>query len=313
MIDVPWNLVPASLPESTDDARRKAETIPNELHRRTFLWTTAIVDEALKDARLTTAAARRFPDFSWISAGFIPVQTNEAAPYTTIEDGYVFGLCLLPSEPAASAATFGPLLVSGLPFSVIVKRSELERHQRATLTHPSGVNTGTAACWARPSSNVASPINLTGDGILTAAHVAVNYVAATPMNPPNVYGAIGFSIDAAVLAPDSVPSSASQLNIQSAIVVGTNVDIHLKSGLQSATILLTSQPSPYFGVLMPHRMAIDQNFSAGDSGALVTNSGGQDAAGIYIGAAHPTPPGTIRGACQIMEQVTRELAIDLYL
>ena len=133
----------------------------------------------------------------------------------------------------------------------------------------------------------------------------------TPGTQP--YAVIGYAIDAAVLYPEPLPQNPTPLNVCPAVVVGTNVDVYPRAGGHTAaTILTVFQPSTYVGVLSPHRAMIDTFFSHGDSGSLVRDQANNDAVGLYIGKTTP-PGGTAQGVCQIMQQVVKELAIDLYL
>jgi hypothetical protein len=133
------------------------------------------------------------------------------------------------------------------------------------------------------------------------------------MTPSSPYGVEGYAIDAIVLYPESRPRHAKLLSVSPAAAVGSHVDVFPQPGPLSvpATIILTFQPSVYTGFLCPHRMILDRSFCAGDSGSLVTDQNTKDAVGLYVGELITN--GTAYGACQIMQQVTTELAIDLYL
>lgn len=311
-VEVPWELVPDTDPSSTPQALDRASSIEDMRARRAFLWTTALVDEASQHADLWRAGHRPPQDLPWMAAGFVPLPTNLTAPVgTKSERGFVFGLCLIPSLSGGSQApSFVRFLaVSGIKFPVFRLPGSLNRH---LPTHPTGPRSGTAACWATPTPGGKNPTGLPGSGVLTAAHVAVASAPVSGMIPATPYGVIGYAIDAIVMYPDAYPAHASRLRVRRAATVGTNVDVHLKSGTRSATILLTFQPSAYVGFPCPHRMIIDQSFVPGDSGALVTDPGSTDAMGLYIGVV-TAASGSIRGVCQLMEQVTTELALDLYL
>jgi hypothetical protein len=155
-------------------------------------------------------------------------------------------------------------------------------------------------------------MHFSGDGILTAGHVAMTISAVAGMTPGNVYSVAGFAIDAAVMGPAPAPATARPLAIGPS-VVGALVDVHtLGGGSTPATVLLDFQPTTYFGKNCPHRAIIDRGFARGDSGSLARDSGGGDGIGIYIGDVHP-PGGSTRGACQLLEQATKEFDIDLFL
>jgi hypothetical protein len=252
-----------------------------------------------------------------MAAGFVPVPTDiDMLSVVQTKNGFFFGLCLLPASVPGQAPGFVRFLTIGnWQCPVIQLPAHLSRHLPATVgapPDPYGVNTGTAACWAQPTPGASNPTGLPGVGILTAAHVAVDWTAFSPMTPGSPYGVVGYAIDAVVLYPESLPGHATQLKVRPAVAVGSNVEVFPQAGgSMAATILLTFQPSAYIGFLCPHRMIIDTSFSAGDSGSLVKDQTTNHAVGLYLGEIITN--GVRGGACQIMQQVTTEFAIDLYL
>jgi hypothetical protein len=232
------------------------------------------------------------------------------------KDGFCFGLCLFPSASGGAQPEIidPPLVVGTFKFPILRLPSEFTRHQPpGGPPDPTGAKNGTGACWAEPTPGGGNPTVLPGAGILTAAHVALKPAPVTPMTPASPYAVVGYAIDAAVLYPEPLPDNATRLPVSAAAAVGSNVDVYPRAGgSATATILLTFQPSLYIGFLCPHRMIIDTSFVPGDSGSLVRDSSSNDAVGLYIGEII-TPGGTARGACQIMQQVVTELALDLYI
>jgi hypothetical protein len=260
-------------------------------------------------------SSRPFPDYFWMAAGFVSIPQSLTMPsWVKTKDNFCFGLCLFPPNSGKPPQLLEPLTVGDLKFPVISLPAEYIRHQPAGgPPDPHGAKNGTAACWAQPDPLGSNPTGLPGAGILTAAHVAIDATPVVPMTPGTPYAVVGYAIDAAVLHPEPLPTSATPLPVSSAAAVGSHVDVFPSSvATATATILLTFQPSTYVGYLCPHRMIIDVSFSPGDSGALVKDQTTQDAVGLYIGEI-VTPGGTTRGACQIMEQVVTEFAIKLYL
>jgi hypothetical protein len=319
-MEVPWNLVPPSgmQPTPSPQVEAAASTLPDEQLRNTFLWTTAIVDHAIERSDLQRLSARPNPDYPWMAAGFVPIPPGFPMPnWVPTRDDFFFGLCLLP--PAAQDAypeiIEPPLVVGSFKFPILRLPSQFERHQPpGGPPDPTGAKIGTGACWAQPTPGGANPTALPGSGILTAAHVPLALPSAvTPMTPPTPYAVVGYAIDAAVLYPEPLPASRTRLPVSPAPAVGSNVDVYPRAGgWTTATILLTFQPSRYVGFLCPHRIIIDLSFVPGDSGSLVRDHSSSDAVGLYIGEII-TPGGTARGACQIMQQVVTELALDLYI
>jgi hypothetical protein len=314
--EVPWYLVPPRVAQPPE-VEAAASTLPDERRRNAFLWTTAIVDHAIVRPDLQRLSARPNPDYPWMAAGFVPIPPGFSMPsWVKTGDGFFFGLCLLPParQDASPEIIEPPLAVGSFKFPILRLPSQFARHQPpGGPPDPTGARTGTAACWAQPTPGGANPTALPGSGILTAAHVALKPSAVTPMTPPSPYAVVGYAIDAAVLYPEPLPASPTRLPVSPAPAVGSNVDVYPRAGgSTTATILLTFQPSRYVGFLCPHRMIIDVSFVAGDSGSLVRDQSSRDAVGLYIGEI-VTPGGTARGACQIMQQVVTELALDLYI
>jgi len=155
-----------------------------------------------------------------MAAGFVPVPTEIVVEGVPTQNGFFFGLCLLPTSAADQAVGFvEPLTVGNWRFPVLRLPAEFIRHLPASAgapPDPYGANTGTAACWARPTPGGSNPTGLPGDGILTAAHVAVDSTAVSPMTPASPYGVVGYAIDAVVLHPETVPGHAKPLNVSPA-------------------------------------------------------------------------------------------------
>jgi hypothetical protein len=317
-ISVPWDLVPPNreIPSPAPNLLTAADALEDRRHRDVFLWTTTIVDRALAQPDFKRLSARPSPEFFWMAAGFVPIPPGMHVPNSVqAQDNFFFGLCLLPPPfPEQSPEFLLPLVVGVRKFPVLRLPAAFYRHHpHGGPPDPYGANTGTAACWAQPTAGGPNPTGLPGAGILTAAHVAIDAVPVAPMIPSSPYAVVGYAIDAAVLCPATLPNGTAVLNVSPAVAVGSNVDVYLRAGgSQSATILLTFQPSVYSGFLCPHRMIVDTSFNPGDSGALAKDQATQEAVGLYTGEIVPTggPP---RGTCQIMQQVVTELAIDLYL
>lgn len=136
--------------------------------------------------------------------------------------------------------------------------------------------------------------------------------AVAGMTQGSVYSVAGFAIDAAVMGPDPAPAATPLLAVGPS-VVGASVDVYTQAGgFAPATVLLDFQPSGYFGKNCPHRAIIDRRFAPGDSGSLARDSLAGEGIGIYIGNVHPAG-GPTQGACQLLEQVTTEFDIDLFL
>jgi hypothetical protein len=251
-----------------------------------------------------------------MGAGFVPVPKELETPFPKA-DGFLFGFCVFAYPGNGSQLSFLPeIRVGEAKFPLVVLPAEYTPSMPpggpADPTDRSGAAQGTAACWARPKPGGSNPMHFSGDGILTAGHVAMTISALAGMTPKNAYSVAGFAIDAAVMGPDPVPASAKPLAIGPS-VVGGSVDVHTLGGsFTPATVLLDFQPSTYFGKNCPHRAIIDRAFASGDSGSLARDSGGGDGIGIYIGNVHP-PGGSTYGACQLLEQVTMEFDIDVFL
>ncbi|MBW6397925.1 hypothetical protein KPL78_08720 [Roseomonas sp. HJA6] len=303
--------------------RSRVEAIPRDPERRAFLWATLIVNAALTRGDLWLASRRDPPELPFMSAGFVAIPSGVEPPAGVHHmDGYFFGLCLSPSASRFLSVTFlEPLRVAETSVPVLAMPAEFQRHQAPPgLVHPMSGSTaaGTSACWARPSAGVANPMRLGGDGILTAAHVAVHHVAST-VTPSGVHAVAGFAIDAAVLEPVVIPAGVNLLPVATAVAPGTKVDVHLDparhpgGALVTATILRTFQSAIYANVMVPQRIVIDAACTHGDSGALITLHGQREAVGLYVGDLVPIGGGPTRGVGQWMQQVVTELAIDLYL
>ncbi|MGH7118846.1 MAG: hypothetical protein ACREFP_07640 [Acetobacteraceae bacterium] len=316
-VNVPWALVPEQSPSVPGAIQETASVLSDALQRRAFLWTTALVDHALARPDLRRAALRHRPETSfWMAAGFVAVPRGMGVPRDVArQDGFFFGLCVFPAAvPGRSPEFLESLQVGERRFPILSLPAYFLRHcPIGGPPDPRGARSGAAACWAEPTPGGVNPTNLQGSGILTAAHVAIDAMAVAPMAPPTPHGVVGYAIDAAVLYPAPRPPEANPLRVRAAAAVGAQVNVYPQAGgARAATILLAFQPSAFVGVLCPHRLIIDLPFAPGDSGALVKDRATSEALGIYIGAI-AAQGGPNRGACQIMQQVVTELAIDLYL
>jgi hypothetical protein len=176
------------------------------------------VDVAVTQPNLRQLIARPLPDYFLMAAGFVPVPEDIEKPiWVETQDGFFFGLCLfseiLPGE-SGSGEFVEPLMVGSTPFPVLRLPAEYTRQLPAGgPPDPHGANTGTAACWAQPTPGGSNPTGLPGVGILTAAHVAVEWTPVSPMTPSAPYGVEGYAIDAVVLHSTTLPRSAKLLNV----------------------------------------------------------------------------------------------------
>jgi hypothetical protein len=314
--DLPWGLVPQNDPTTVPRQILESANALPEPRRRAFLWTVAISDALLSQSEYVADALRLPPDGFMMAAGFVPTPTDLAAPKNPGD--FFFGACLYPDPSLSTERKFATALVaSGQSFQVLIAPSYFVRHKsKSSPPHPcvppAPIPRGTAACWARPKPGVRSPINLHGDGVLTAAHVGVSLPGAvTGLAPPNPHAVIGYAIDAVVLAPEPIPDDAAQLPIM--VAAPGNVFVYLRSAVQPATVLQVFAPSSCVGLLMPHRMVTDTAFAPGDSGALVVDQMNQHATGLYIGETRDVTTNAKVGVCQIMSQVVDQFGLNLFL
>ena len=233
------------------------------------------------------------------------------------QDGFFFGLCLLPPKgPGEVPELLAPLPVGGLSFPVLRLPTEFTRHQPpGGPPDPSGAKTGTAACWAEPTPNGPNPTLLPGAGVLTAAHVVFDVTAYAPMAPgtPPPYAVVGYAIDAAALYPEPLPQNPTPLNVCPTVVVGTNVDVYPRAG--DSTAADYSHGLPALCICwgsVPSSNDDRHIFFTRRQWFVGKGPASKDAIGLYIGKTTP-PGGTAQGVCQIMQQVVKQLAIDLYL
>jgi len=318
---VPWELVlklgdppRERLPEPP--SLRRIDSVEPAIWQRAHLWTRSIGDAAAQRHDVWEAARRPVSEAPLMGAGFVRVPPALYCPFPKADD-FIFGFCVFADPKRAGEPAFlPPLNVADEYFPLLVLPAGYTPHMPPLgppdPTDSTGIVRGTAACWARAKPGGPNPTGLSGDGILTAGHVAMSVSAVPGMTPGAVHAVAGFAIDAAVLAPETAPSQALKLAIGPS-VVGASVDVYTQSGgFTSATVLLDFQPTGYFGKNCPHRAIIDLGFAPGDSGSLVRDSQAGDGIGIYIGDVHP-PGGPVQGACQLLEQVTAEFGIDLFL
>lgn len=318
---VPWSLVselgaPPTAELPPPPRARSIEAVDPAIWQQAHAWTRLVGDAAMQRGDVWHAARRPVSEAPLMGAGFMRVPNGLETPFPR-EDGFLFGFCVFAAPAPEARPRFLPnLLVGEREFPLLVLPTEYTSHmpsgRPADPTDSSGTVKGTATCWARPKPGGPNPMGLLGDGILTAGHVAMTVTAVRGMTPRNVYSVVGFAIDAAVMGPDPAPATATLLAIGPS-AVGASVDVYTQSGsFARATVLLDFQPSGYFGKNCPHRAIIDRGFTPGDSGSLARDSWAGDGIGIYIGDAH-SPGGLVHGACQLLEQVTREFDIDLFL
>jgi hypothetical protein len=318
---VPWKIVAelgeppiAGLPPAP--LARNIETVERAVWQRAYSWTRLIGEAALKRDDVWQAARRPIPETPLMGAGFVRVPEELETTFATV-DGYLFGFCVFATPAQRARPSFlPPLHLEGARFPVLVLPAEYTPHVPPggppDPTDRSGTAQGAAACWARPQAGGPNPMGLSGDGILTAGHVAMTVSAIAGMTPGRVYSVAGFAIDAAVMGPALAPAAAVPLAIGPS-VVGASVHVYTQGGsFAPATVLLDFQPSGYFGKNCPHRAIIDRGFAPGDSGSLARDSSSGDGIGIYLGDVHPAGVPT-QGACQLLEQVTTEFGIDLFL
>lgn len=317
---VPWGIVPvlgappAGLP--SPPPVRAVEGSEPRIWQGAHAWTRLMGEAAVRRSDVWQAARRPVSEAPLMGAGFVRVPEGLEAPWP-VEDGFLFGFCVFTAPgPPARPAFLEPLRVGEVLFPLLILPAEyvprMPMGWPADPTDSLGVAQGTAACWARAKLGGLNPLGLTSDGILTAAHVAMTISSVPGMSPGAAYAVSGFAIDAAVMCPDHAPPGARALTVGPS-VVGASVNVHTQlGGFTPATVLLDFQPTAYFGKNCPHRAIIDRAFVGGDSGSLARDSRTGEGIGIYIGDVHP-PGVKAQGACQLLEQVTAELDIDLYL
>jgi len=318
---VPWRIVselgaPPITGFPLPPSARSIEAVEPAVWQRAHSWTRLIGEAAMQRDDVWQAARRPVSEAPLMGAGFVRAPQELETPFPMAE-GFLFGFCVFAApEQRAQPGFLPPLRVGEALFPLLVLPAEYAPRMPpggpADPTDGWGTAQGTAACWARPKAAVPNPMGLSGDGILTAGHVAMTVSAVAGMTPGNVYAVAGFAIDAAVMGPAPAPATAAPLAIGPS-VVGASVDVYTQGGgFAPATVLLDFQPSGYFGKNCPHRAIIDRGFAPGDSGSLARDSRVGDGIGIYIGDVHPAG-GPTQGACQLLEQVTMEFGIDLFL
>jgi hypothetical protein len=309
---------PELVPEAV---RAVAEGVPDELNRRSLLWTAAIFSEL----RYWRERGDRPPEAVGPSGQRAPwpplMQLLEMLPRDSVAVGLL--------DPKFEVAGFGLVvhLTGGEPrmlfagnvrlprleptFPLVVGRYWEDLHQTPNV-HPTN---GRSTCWAQS--------NITGQcGILTAKHCANGIpvrgsMALTPNGHGTVVAKGQYVIDAAFVAtPNASVTGRAALAAVSFPVGGAPATINLGTGTIPATIVRVTDT---LGVLddfnHPVKVYLDKYGSPGDSGGLV-DTPSNDGVGIYCGtlsnATVAGVSGVTVGVCQHLKQAALVLDLSLY-
>lgn len=315
---------------------------------RAYVWANWLLDQArFPGPTVHTAALGSVSgdyEITDITAGFIPVISNQTQRVTKREMylqyiqnearkvksnelpnlTWTFGI-MIRVQPA-KGRSLTPFVeqkeisqltwVDGYPVMCEVRESPSTVEEQAPV-NPQGAATST--CFVKPVKGKRFYGPVWSEGILIARHVlgaaptagALVNMQTGPALPVVDIDSKATTIDAAVLDAGigSVPASAKQISVYSAVAPGTNVTVYGANGLFTADVLRIMDDPNYFGNMVTHRAFLDQYGRHGDSGALVRTTTSQDALGVYIGHTQGPPA---EGLVQLMRQVTKYFEVDLY-
>jgi hypothetical protein len=312
---VPTGLPPESLVTSIDvEAAVRFST--SDVLVRSYLWSQAILRAGLESGVVIPAG------FTHFSAGFVslPLQVpivSSLPADLSVGGNFSFGGYVLTRSTPGPEQQFQILRIGDRTFPIIAVSGQIELHGS-----PPSPLSASATCWVKNHSG----INPWQTGILSCRHVVAGLtlgasVALTPSASHSQPTSASLAeidestIDASVLEIDPAywPPGLSPLTLISPAAPGQAVEFTGRfTSRKTGTVLRVFHNSGYVGNLFGQRLIIDSHGVAGDSGSLLSDAGGKNGIGIYMGTI-PDGSGGKEGIFQDLAQVQNYFGLTLYL
>jgi hypothetical protein len=197
------------------------------------------------------------------------------------------------------------LSVEGAEFPVLTRANDRFRPHR-----PPDPANGTSACWA-----TSAKLHPRRTYALTAEHNVRGIDVGDPV--PLAGGGQGRLVDVAPPGIDAalyaVPTqtSVTQLSAVNFPAPWTTVMLDGHTRATQTTFTRSSDLTGSLDAMLPIRLFLAQPGTPGDSGGLVSDAGGGDGLGIYMGEV-ANRGGVIEGVCQHLGQVAHVMSLTLY-
>ncbi|MBP7527697.1 MAG: hypothetical protein KA801_07225 [Syntrophorhabdaceae bacterium] len=313
--DLIEKLVPSGEPPDyflDRNVKELANSIENELLRRSYLWCSALTNAGLD---LMSEMPPRLISYS---AGFIHIARENTDKHQRIPhiDGFSYGVDILIESGDFKPQVLLPLRIDDTLFPVTVNYGSIE--ETGWPTHP---HTGTGTCWVE---NQASPARWK-KGILTCRHTVksiplggtVNLTPSLDYSHP-IQGSLADisaqTIDAAIVRINETewPTGLSPLPICNPVAPGQPLSFNGRSSVGTGSVLRVFQHPNYIGNLFGQRIFTDCYGKHGDSGALFIDPSIRKGIGIHIGSVH-TGSGNREGLCQHLSQASLFFGFSTFL